>query len=144
MSNSTIDARGPRFGAAITATVLAVAFLTPGTALATGLLLVQATTFGLGAIVGLSAQPYGVLFAKFIRPRLAPATKFEAPEPPRFAQAVGFGFALVALLGLAVGSPAVTAVAVAFAFAAAFLNAAFAFCLGCEAYLLIRRFAPAK
>jgi len=144
MSNNEIDARGPRFGAAITTLVLAAVFLSPGTSLATGLLLVQATAFGLGAIVGLQAQPYGIAFAKLVRPRLAPPSKFEPSQPPRFAQAVGFGFTLVALLGLAVGSSAVTAVAVAFALAAAFLNAGFGFCLGCEVYLLIRRLAPAK
>lgn len=139
-----IDARGPRFGAAITTVVLAVAFLNPGTTLALALLLVQAVAFGLGAIVGLSAQPYGWIFRTLVRPRLAGPAKLEAPEPPRFAQAVGLGFVLIALLGVVVGSAAVTAVAVAFALAAAFLNAAFAFCLGCEIYLLGRRLAAAK
>jgi hypothetical protein len=33
---------------------------------------------------------------------------------------------------------------VALALAAAFLNAAFAFCLGCEAYLLLRRLVPSN
>lgn len=144
MTNSLIDARGPRFGAALTTIVLAAAFLTPGSPLATGLLVWQAFAFGLGAIVGLPAQPYGVLFRKLVQPRLAPATELEPAAPPRFAQAVGFGFTLIALTGLVVGSGLLTAVAVGFALAAAFLNAAFAFCLGCEAYLLIRRLAPAK
>lgn len=144
MSNPEIDARGPRFGAAITACVLAVAFLTPGSALATGLLLVQTAAFAIGAFAGVQKQPYGLLFARFVRPRLAPASKFEAPEPPRFAQAVGLGFALLALVGIGIGSSSLTAVAIGFALAAAFLNAAFAFCLGCEAYLLIQRVATAK
>ena len=47
-----IDARGPRFGAAITTVVLAVAFLSIGTQLATGLLVVQTIVFGIGAIAG--------------------------------------------------------------------------------------------
>ena len=138
-----LDARGPRFGAAITTLVLALAFITAGTAVATVLLLVQAVVFGIGAIVGPHAQPYGQLFAKFVKPRLAAPTVFEAPQPPRFAQAVGLGFAVAALIGIALGSATVTAVAVGFALAAAFLNAAFNFCLGCEMYLLIRRFIPA-
>jgi hypothetical protein len=36
------------------------------------------------------------------------------------------------------------AVATGFALAAAFLNAVFGLCLGCELYLLIRRIAPAR
>ena len=40
--------------------------------------------------------------------------------------------------------PVLGIVAVAFALAAAFLNAAFGLCLGCEAYLLIRRARPAR
>ncbi|MEN9692485.1 MAG: hypothetical protein RLZZ330_129 [Actinomycetota bacterium] len=146
MSNQQIDVqqldvRSPRFGAAITTIVLAVAFLTAGTAIATGLLVVQTIAFAIGSLVGPHAQPYGLLFKKFVKPRLAPATKFEDPQPPRFAQTVGLGFAIVALIGLAIGSATVTAIAVGFALAAAFLNSAFGFCLGCEMYLLIKRFA---
>jgi hypothetical protein len=76
---------------------------------------------------------------------LAPATEFEAPQPPRFAQAVGLGFAIAALIGVGLSIQLLTTIAVGFALAAAFLNAAFNFCLGCEMYLLIRRFsAPAN
>ena len=135
-----IDARGPRFGAAITTVVLAVAFLSIGTPLATTLLVLQTIVFGIGAIAGPHVQPYGILFAKVVKPRLAPATKFEAPQPPRFAQAVGLGFAVAALVGIVSGLEILTTIAVGFAFAAAFLNAVFNFCLGCEMYLLIRRF----
>ena len=134
-----IDARGPRFGAVITTAVLALVLLTLPAPLAGALLAAQAVVFGIGALAGPQAQPYGVLFRRFVRPRLAAPTRFEDPRPPRFAQAVGLGFALVGLIGLAVGAPAVTYVAVAFALAAAFLNAAFDFCLGCEMYLLGRR-----
>ena len=134
-----IDARGPRFGAAITTLVLAASFALAGTSLATVLLVIQAVAFGIGAIAGVKYQPYGRIFAKAVAPRLKAPTDFEAPEPPRFAQSVGLGFALVALVGIAVGSSVVTQVAVAFALAAAFLNAAFGFCLGCEIYLLAKR-----
>ena len=141
MSNQQLDVRGPRFGAVVTTIVLAIVFLAQGTAIATALLLLQTTAFAIGAFVGPHAQPYGLLFKKFVKPRISPATKFEDPQPPRFAQAVGLGFAVTALLGLAIGSATVTAVAVGFALAAAFLNAAFNFCLGCEMYLLIKKFA---
>src|SRR6266545_2047643 len=58
----------------------------------------------------------------------------------RFAQGVGFVFGLVGAVGYATGVSALGVVAIGLALAAAFLNAAFGFCLGCETYLLIRRF----
>lgn len=141
MSVTLIDARGPRFGAVITAGVLATAllFLTTNTALATALLLWQALAFGLGAIVGLHAQPYGIVFRRVVRPRLTAPTELEDVRPPRFAQAVGLSFALTALVALAFGAQTVALVAVAAALSAAFLNAVFNYCLGCEMYLLIAR-----
>ena len=139
-----IDARGPRFGAVITTLVLAAVLVTLPSPLAGLLLAAQAVVFGIGALVGPHAQPYGVLFRRVVRPRLAPPTRFEDPRPPRFAQAVGLGFALVGLVGLALGATAVAYVAVGFALAAAFLNAAFDFCLGCEMYLLGKRVLGAR
>ncbi|WP_341351323.1 DUF4395 family protein [Nocardioides convexus] len=60
----------------------------------------------------------------------------EDPAPPRFAQAVGPVFAVVATIGFATGAILLGQVFAGFAFVAAFLNAVFAFCLGCEMYLL--------
>lgn len=134
-----VDARGPRFGAVITTVVLAAILLTIPSPVALVLLVLQTIAFGLGSLVGLHAQPYGRVFRRFVRPRLAPPTQFEAPEPPRFAQTVGLGFAVVGLVGLVTGATAVAYVAVGFALGAAFLNAAFDFCLGCEVYLIGRR-----
>ena len=48
---------------------------------------------------------------------------------------------VVALVASLAGATAVATVAIAFALAAAFLNAAFDFCLGCEMYLLGKRLA---
>lgn len=134
-----IDPRGPRFGAAVTTVVLAVALATIGTTLGTVLIAWQTLVFALGAIIGLSAQPYGVLYRHLIRPRLSAPTEFENPAPPRFAQAVGLVFLVVALVAVLLGATLVATVAVALALAAAFLNAAFGLCLGCEMYLIGRR-----
>lgn len=134
-----VDARGPRFGAAMTTAVLALTLLTVPSRVSLVLLAAQTVVFALGALVGVHAQPYGVLFRRVVRPRLGAPTRFEDPAPPRFAQAVGLGFALVGLTGLLTGATVVAYVAVAFALGAAFLNAAFDFCLGCEMYLLGRR-----
>ena len=135
-----VDVRGPRFAAAITVVVLAVTLLTVGTAVATTLLIIQTIVFGLGAFVGLKAQPYGIIFRTLVQPRLSPATEFEAIAPPRFAALVGFIFTAVALIGVFTSVDAITYIAVAGALAAAFLNAAFGFCLGCEMFLLGKRF----
>jgi dipeptide/tripeptide permease len=87
-------------------------------------------------------SPYAVAFARAVRPRLGPPAHTEAPQPPRFAQAVGLLFAAVALAGFGSGLAVLGLAATALALAAAFLNAAFGFCLGCEMYLLIRRTFP--
>lgn len=135
-----IDPRGTRFAAAITALVFAVALvLGPESGLTALLLAIQTLTFAAGAVLGLQAQPYGWLYRKLVLPRLQPPTELEDPAAPRFAQAVGLVFALIAAAGLIVSVPLVFYAAVAMAFAAAFLNAAFNFCLGCEMYLAIKR-----
>jgi hypothetical protein len=121
--------------------VLAAALIFTGTTLGTVLIAWQTVVFALGALVGLQAQPYGIFFRRVVRPRLSPPAELEDAAPPRFAQAVGLGFLVVALLAALVGATAVTTVALAFALAAAFLNAAFGFCLGCEMYLLGQRLA---
>ncbi|SDL09253.1 DUF4395 domain-containing protein [Tessaracoccus oleiagri] len=133
-----IDPRGPRFGAAVTAVLLGVA-LVLGPAAGLWLLVVQTIAFAAGALLGLKYQPWGWLYARFVRPRLRPPTDLEDPRPPRFAQAVGLGFAVLALVGALAGVAWLFYVAVGLALAAALLNAVFDFCLGCELYLLGRR-----
>jgi hypothetical protein len=81
------------------------------------------------------------VFRRAVRPRLGPPTEFEAPQPPRFAQAVGLLFAGLGLVGLTLGPGPLGLAATGAALAAAFLNAAFGYCLGCEMYLLVRRVA---
>ncbi len=130
-----IDVRGPRFGAAVTTLVLAVVLVTGSV----WLLAWQTLCFVLGTAGGVARSPYGWLFRSAIRPRLGPPTEFEAPQPPRFAQGVGLVFAAVGLAGYATGPQWLGLAATACALAAAFLNAAFAYCLGCEMYLLLRR-----
>ncbi|CAB4548165.1 unannotated protein [freshwater metagenome] len=127
-----IDARGPRFGAVITTTVLAIALVTMNE----WVLLVQALVFAIGAIRGPQFTPYGLIFKKFIKPRLSKEAPTEDVRPPKFAQSVGLIFALVGLVGAFSGANVVFTVAVGFALGAAFLNAAFNYCLGCEMYLL--------
>ena len=131
-----IDARGPRFSATITAVVLATALVTQSK----WVLVAQGLVFLIGATRGPQFTPYGLIFKNIIKPRLNKVAPTEDVRPPKFAQAVGFGFALVGTIGALVGADIVFTVATGFALAAAFLNAAFNYCLGCEMYLLITRF----
>jgi len=134
--NSTIiDARGPRFGAVITTVVLA-------TALATNnlwVIVAQAIVFAIGAFKGPQFTPYAFIYKSMVKPRLKGEVPTEDVRPPQFAQSVGLIFALVAIGGVLSGINVIFTVAVAFALGAAFLNAAFNFCLGCEIYLLLLR-----
>ncbi|HEX6356845.1 DUF4395 domain-containing protein [Actinophytocola sp.] len=162
-----IDPRGPRFAAWTTTVVLAVVLVTGWWPL----LAAQAVVFAIGAFAGLGVAPYSILYRRFVASRLGPTDEREDAAPVRFAQGVGFGFAVVGVLGYATGVTALGVAATAVALAAAvrlartspnayrptqkdqgaglvrpslILNAAFAFCLGCETYLLIRRFTPTK
>jgi hypothetical protein len=131
----SIDARGPRWSAVFTTIVLAIALVTSSI----WLILFQAIVFAIGAIRGPQFTPYAFIFKNLIKPRLKSEVTFEDVRPPQFSQGVGLAFTLVAIIGSVTGASGVFTVAVGFALAAAFLNAAFNFCLGCQMYLLILR-----
>jgi hypothetical protein len=131
----SIDARGPRFSASLTVIVLAIALVTSNV----WVIAFQAAVFAIGAIRGPQFTPYAFIFKKVVKSRLKSPPTFEDVRPPRFAQAVGLGFAVVALIGSVTGSDVLFSIAVSFALAAAFLNAAFNYCLGCQMYLLLVR-----
>ena len=131
-----IDARGPRFGATITTIVLAIALVTQNK----WVIVAQGLVFLIGAVKGPQFTPYGLIFKNVIKPRLSGVAPTEDVRPPKFAQAVGFVVALVAGIGAFAGADLVFTIAVGAALAAAILNAAFNYCLGCEMYLLIVRF----
>ncbi|WP_314422114.1 DUF4395 domain-containing protein [uncultured Microbacterium sp.] len=157
-----IDPRGPRFAATITTVLLLVATflglvgvstartdsgiaaigaatlvqraLDPGFVLA-----VAIAALFLWSVVSPTTAPWGVVFRRFVRPRLAPPTELEDPRPPRFAQGVGLFVVTIGIVLHLIGVPWALPIATAAAFVAAFLNAAFSFCLGCQMYLLLQR-----
>ena len=135
----TIDPRGARFAAALTSVLLAAVLLLAPSTVAMLLLAAQAAVFAVGAARGVQHTPYAALFRTAVLPRLGPPAEREDAAPPRFAQAVGLGFALVGLVGFLLGADLLGIVATGFALVAALLNAVFGFCLGCEMYLLIKR-----
>ncbi|WP_420113838.1 DUF4395 domain-containing protein [Pseudactinotalea sp.] len=138
-----IDPRGPRVGAALTAVLLVVAILL-GPGAGTAVLAVVVASFLLGAVRGAQGTWQGLLFARFVRPRLAHQAELEAPEPPQFAQVVGLVITGVGLGLTLLGLTWALTVFGVLALVAAALNALTGFCLGCEIYLLLRRFATAR
>ncbi len=139
--NAQVDVRGPRFAAWVTTVVLVMALLVAGisTIAAAAVLGAQAVVFAIGAARGPRRHPYGLVFANFVAPRLGPVTEREPVAPLKFAQLVGFVFAVVGVIGFAAGVLLLGLAATAFALVAAFLNAAFGICLGCQLYPLIAR-----
>lgn len=133
-----IDPRGPRFGAATTSIVLALALVLPSP-WSIGLATLQWLAFAAGALLGVKYQPYGMLYRATLARRLGPPAELEDPRPPRFAQAVGLVFVTVALFGGALGAAWVFQIAVGLALLAALLNAVFDVCLGCEVYVRLQR-----
>ena len=143
MSTSTdeVDVRGPRFAAWITTAVLVLTLLVsainaPAAAVILG---GQAAVFAISALRGPRHSPYGLLFANLVAPRLGPVTEREPVPPLKFAQVVGFAFASIGVVGFASGATVLGEIATGFALVAAFLNAAFGICLGCQLYPLVAR-----
>ena len=139
-----VDVRGPRFAAWVTTAVLMLALLVSAASpLAAAVILgLQAVIFAIGAIGGPRRHPYGRVFASVVAPRLGPVEEREPVAPLKFAQLVGLIFAVVGVAGFAAGAFLVGVVATAAALVAAFLNAAFGICLGCQIYPLVARFRP--
>jgi hypothetical protein len=131
-----LDPRGQRFAAAITSIVIALVLITGSGWLA----LAQAVVFAITAYRP-RWGPYPLIFRTLVLPRIGPPAEREPAAPVRFAQLVGFAFLGVSAGGYLSGAETLGLVAAAFGLLAAFLNAAFGLCLGCEAYLGIRRFA---
>ena len=133
-----VDPRSMRVAAAITTVVLALVLVTPPP-VSIALLIAQTAVFAISALVSLKASPYAIVYARLVRPRIGPPAELEDARPPRFAQAVGLGFAVLALIGFGLGAPDLGFIAVAFALVAALLNASIGLCVGCELYLALHR-----
>ena len=137
-----IDPRGPRFNAAVTSVVLIANLATRGTTQIV-LAAIQTVLFAWGAFAGIQHTPVATVFKTVVRPRLSPPAELEDAAGPRFSQLVGFVFLAGALIAFLAGGVLVGDILTAFGLIAALLNAVFNFCLGCELYLILRRFQPA-
>jgi hypothetical protein len=140
-NTAQVDVRGPRFAAwvstaVLVATLIVAAVSSTAAAVILGL---QALVFAIGAWRGPRQHPYGLLFQRLVAARLGPVTEREPVPPLKFAQLVGFVFAVVGVIGFTAGVPLLGLIATGFALVAAFLNAAFGICLGCQMYPLVAR-----
>lgn len=103
------------------------------------LLLLATALLFLWGVLSPRTAPWGVLYRKLVAPRLKPPAELEDPRPPRFAQGVGLFVVGIGLVLHLLGVPWALTIAAAAAFVAAFLNAVFGLCLGCQLYLLLQR-----
>jgi hypothetical protein len=140
-----VDVRGPRFAAWVTTAVLVLTLVVSAASpLAAAFVLgAQAVIFAVGAIGGPRRHPYGRVFAGVVAPRLGPVKEREPVAPLKFAQLVGLIFAVAGVVAFVAGAFLVGVVATAAALVAAFLNAAFGICLGCQLYPLVVHLKPA-
>ena len=133
-TSSSIDARGPRFNAAVTSVLLVVVVATAHLGAGVYVLAIQAALFASGVILGVQRTPLAWVFRRFVRPSLGPTADWEDPRPPRFAQGIGLVFAVLGIVGFTAGPFWLGYVATGLALVAALLNATVQFCLGCQIY----------
>jgi Domain of unknown function (DUF4395) len=90
-------------------------------------------------LTGPTLSPLGQLATRVVAPRISGTPRLTPGPPKRFAQAIGVAFSTAALvLALGVGAgPAKIVIAVLTI--AAFLEAAFGFCLGCKVFAILMK-----
>jgi len=97
-------------------------------------------TYGFLARVatGPRLSPLGRFAVEVAAPRLG-APRYVSGPPKRFAQGIGVAFSVTASALWIAGSPGAARVVVAMLAGAAFLEAAFALCLGCKVFALLMK-----
>jgi hypothetical protein len=159
MKPGQLDPRGPRFGAGITSVLMLMVIyfsldsngwfavapqsgstFTPGVdPLAVWIMSFSVVMFTIGSTAGPAKHPFSYLYKFTLRKLLKAPTYLEPAKPVHFAQVIGL---VVTGSGLAlhfIGVPNALPVAAALAFLAAFVNAVFAYCIGCQMYLGLKR-----
>jgi hypothetical protein len=134
-----IDPRLPRLGQAITGTVLGIAFVLRWPVV---IAIVSVVLAG-ASLLGPRANLYGHLFRWVKRTfPLGPPAYLEEAAPPRFSNTLGFLFTAVATVAYYAFAAEFLAWTLALIVSAlALLAAVTGLCVGCELYILARRFA---
>lgn len=125
-----VDPRAPRFGQAITATVLAAAVITQTPVL----VYVVAAILGGAVLSRWRVDTYAILWRTVVAQILPPPSTREAAAPHRFAKLLGAVFTTVASALLVLGFPVLGYVVAALVVGLATLSAGFGYCVGCRLY----------
>lgn len=98
-------------------------------------------TYGFVArvLAGPRISPLGQLAVRVVAPRLRAHEKLVAGPPKRFAQGIGVAFTVTASALWLAGAPGAARIVVALLVAAATLEAAFGYCLGCKVFAVLMR-----
>ena len=98
-------------------------------------------TYGFVArvLAGPRFSPLGQFATKVVAPRLPQFEKLMPGPPKRFAQGIGVAFSLTASVLWLAGAPTAARIVVGMLAGAAFLEAAFGFCLGCKVFGLLMK-----
>jgi hypothetical protein len=143
MNPGQLDPRGPRFGAGITSVLMLVVIylsLDPTTTQAALAVMIFAVAmFTLGSTLGPAKHPYSYLYKFTLRKFLKAPTFLEPAKPVHFAQVIGLVVTGTGLVLHLMSVPNALPIAAAAAFLAAFVNAVFAYCIGCQMYLGLKR-----
>lgn len=143
MKIEQLDPRGPRFGAGISSILMLLVIylsLDPASeAMALVVMGFAVVMFTFGSVLGPARHPYSYLYKFTLRKFLKAPAYLEPATPVHFAQVSGLVITGLGLsLGL-LGVPYALPIAAAGAFMAAFVNAVFAYCIGCQMYLGLKR-----
>jgi hypothetical protein len=138
VSERRIDPRGHRFGAALSAVLLAVAFLLDAPIIVALIAVALGTSAAFGTQYSILGRPWPVVRRAL---RLSPPTELESEYPPRFAQALGAIGLAIALILFALGVEPWAWLPVGGVAAIQVVLAATGYCLGCRLYFL-RWFVP--
>ncbi len=90
-------------------------------------------------LTGPKASPLGQVVTRVVTPRLPVEARLVPGPPKRFAQGLGVVFSVIALILTITGHWGAAKVALGLLGAAAFLEAAFAICLGCKVFAVLMR-----
>jgi hypothetical protein len=130
----TINEKAARVVAGVVALAAAIALLVP----AHWLVVPLAYGFWARVLTGPRLSPLGWLASRVVAPRLG-APKIVPGPPKRFAQGVGAAITSAAVAALALGATGVVEALLVLILAAATLESALAFCVGCQVFALLMR-----
>ena len=130
-----VDPRQPRLGQTITGLGVLAGFLAEWPYV----LPILAVVLAFASLFGPKFNPYVYVF-RAVKPVFGPPKELEEAWPPRFANLLGFLFLTAATIAYAAGASGVAWSLGLIVSALAILAASTGLCVGCEIYVIARRF----